>query len=142
MGRSTGINIRTSLFLIFINELPEIFKQTNEVQNDDKEIIIYADDNTPTTSEKSPINLQTNIEKIGTEVTDWFLKNEMICSLEKTKLLIIGTKSNRKSKLEKDNMKIKIKVCGEEIRESNSENLLGLVINKNYALVATRFIEN
>ena len=53
----------------------------------------------------------------------------MVCSSDKTRLSIIGTKANRKSKLENDNIKIKIRVCGDTIEESQSEKLLGLIVN-------------
>ena len=50
----------------------------------------------------------------------------MITSGDKTKLLIIGKKSNRANKI---NDSLKISVCGEYVFESQSERLLGLVIN-------------
>ena len=53
----------------------------------------------------------------------------MICSSEKTKLLVIGTHANRLDKLTRNDMSLKIKVCGEDISESKSEKLLGVVIN-------------
>ena len=61
--------------------------------------------------------------------SNWFSKNDMICSSDKTKLLIIGTKKNRKTKLENHNLTLKVNICGEEKQESTSEKLLGLVIN-------------
>ena len=42
---------------------------------------------------------------------------------------MIGTRANRKIKLEDKNLKLKIKISGEEIEESKSEKLLGVVIN-------------
>ena len=74
---------------------------------------------------------ERNIQKEGDKIVNWFDKNDMICSGDKTKLLIVGTRANRKSKLENRNISLKVDICGDEIKESNSEKLLGVVINNN-----------
>lgn len=53
----------------------------------------------------------------------------MVCSSDKTKLLIIGTKRNRINKLENNNTKLNINICGEQKEESESEKLLGVIVN-------------
>ena len=53
----------------------------------------------------------------------------MVCSSEKTKLLIIGTNANRKLKLDRFNKKLRINICGELKEESESEKLLGVLVN-------------
>ena len=58
----------------------------------------------------------------------WIMDNKLVCSGEKTKLLIIGT-TEQKKKLKNDNIKIQIDVCGEVVEETESEKLLGLIIN-------------
>ena len=52
-----------------------------------------------------------------------------MCSGSKTKLLVVGTKELRKSKLAGINKKIEIEVDGHKVQESQSERLLGLIIN-------------
>ena len=52
-----------------------------------------------------------------------------MCSGSKTKLLVVGTKELRKSKLASKNIKIEIEVDGHRVTESQSERLLGIVIN-------------
>jgi hypothetical protein len=64
-------------------------------------------------------------------VTKWFNKNDMICSSDKTKLLIVGTRSNRLSKLSNQNLSLKVHVCGETKQETTSEKLLGVIVNNN-----------
>ena len=114
-----------------MNELPDIVKDIPDdtLGDNDEDIVIYADDNTPITSDKDPLALQTEIQDEADCVTTWFSKNDMICSSEKTKLLVIGTAANRKSKLENDNLALKVNVCGVEKCESPSEKLLGVLVN-------------
>ena len=61
----------------------------------------YADDNTPTTADKDPEKLQKKVQSEADLVTGWFSYNRMVCSGDKTKLLIIGTGANRADKLER-----------------------------------------
>ena len=63
--------------------------------------------------------------------------NDMICSAEKTKVLFVGTFANRRSKIHQNNLNMDINICDENIKESSSEKLLGLILNntltwKNY----------
>ena len=53
----------------------------------------------------------------------------MFCSGDKTKLLIVGTHANRRSKLEKDDLKLQINICNEQIEETKSEKMLGVIVN-------------
>ena len=119
------------LFLFFLNELPDIVKETpgDTLDDNDSEIVIYADDNTPMTSDKDPLALQTKIQDEANCVTNWFSKNDMICSSEKTKLLVIGTAANLKSKIKNQNLALEVNVCGVEKAESSSEKLLGVLVN-------------
>ena len=58
--------------------------------------------------------------------TDWVHDNKLVCSGSKTRLLVIGTKELRRSKL---NAKMGIRVAGHYVEETQSEKLLGLMIN-------------
>ena len=53
----------------------------------------------------------------------------MVCSSDKTKLLIMATYKNRYQKLSLENKELSVKVCGETKSESVSEKLLGITVN-------------
>ena len=53
----------------------------------------------------------------------------MACSVSNTKLLIVGTKELRRTKLNNNNITIKINIDGHQVEESESERLLGVIIN-------------
>ena len=110
------------LFLIFQNDFPE--------NNDDEpgESVLYADDDTDIVSDKDPEILRQKIQNKADKSTEWYQDNGMICSGDKTKLLIMSTKELRSSKLTTIDRSIDIKVCNKAVKESVSERLLGLTV--------------
>ena len=108
------------LFLIFQNDFPE--------NSNDGESVLYADDDTDTLSDPDPENLKKRLQEKANRSTAWYRDNGMVCSGDKTKLLILGTKELRKSRLISRNKSINITVCNNDVKESVSERLLGLEI--------------
>ena len=66
--------------------------------------------------------LERKIQAEANLVTNWFSRNDMICSSEKTKLLIIGKSAGRQSKIENQQLELSVNVCGEQKFESSSES--------------------
>ena len=85
---------------------------------------MYADDNTPFTA-----ILQRKIQHEATSVSNWFLKNDMVVSGEKTKLMTVTTEANRASKLTPGDIILHVNVCGDLKHETKSEKLLGITMN-------------
>ena len=92
-------------------------------------IIVFADDNTPTSSHELLETLMERMQSNCNEVTSWFSKNKMVCSGDKTKLLIVCTKANRYHNIDKHIFVPQLQICGKTITESKSEKLLGILIN-------------
>ena len=62
--------------------------------------VLYADDNTGHVTSKYPEALVRKIQQQADKSTDWVKDNKMVCSGEKTKLLIIGTKDQKRNLIE------------------------------------------
>ena len=69
------------------------------------------------------------LQQEADSVTNWFEKNDMVISSEKTKLMIVTTDANRATKLTPLGTKFSVSVCNEVKDETNSEKLLGVVMN-------------
>ena len=97
--------------------------------SDEGHDILYADDDTSTVSDADPDNLEHKIQEKANSATQWIQDNRMICSGEKTKLLVVGTKELRRVRLQAHNKVLSVSVCGQEILETKDEKLLGIIIS-------------
>ena len=91
--------------------------------------MLYADDDTDNIREADPDILKAKVQTEADLSTDWVHDNKLVCSGEKTKLLIIGTPELKKSRITTKNISFQITVAGHEVTDSSSEKLLGMVIN-------------
>ena len=90
------------------------------------ESVVYVDDDSDTVHAKDPAELRNLIEKEAGNSADWLADNRLCVAGAKSKLMIIGTKQLRASKITE---KAKIVIDGREVVETDSEKLLGVVIN-------------
>ena len=87
---------------------------------------MYVDDNTDVVHSSDPHMLKQKIQHEADCSANWLADNWMCVSGDKSKLLIMGTKKLRASKLGEP---FKMVVDNREVKETKSEKLLGVIIN-------------
>ena len=106
------------IFIIFSNDFPE--------SSTEGESVMYVDDNTDVVHDSDPHLLKQKIQHQADCSANWLADNRMCVSGDKTKLLIMGTKKLKTTRLREP---IKIVVDNREVKETRSEKLLGVTIN-------------
>ena len=115
-----------------MNELPEVIKIKDDEDNkaDTKdEVVVYADDTTSTTADSNPEVLIQKIQSHAEILPAWFKDNDLFVSGEKTKMMVVATAANRAINITDAGLSISIEVCNETVKETESEKLLGLIVN-------------
>ena len=90
------------------------------------EAVVYVDDDSDSVHHADPAALRELIQQEAKNSADWLTDNRLCVAGDKSKLMVIGTRKLRTQKLHEE---MQIEVDGKEITESESEKLLGVVIN-------------
>ena len=90
------------------------------------ESVKYVDDDSDTVSAKDPDQLRYLIEREAGNSAQWLRDSRLCVAGDKSKLLVVGTRQLRASRVTHD---MQIVVDNKEILESKSEKLLGILMN-------------
>jgi hypothetical protein len=88
------------LFLIYMNDFPE--------HSDLGQNILYADDDSEIVTDKNPDDLEEKFQNQADSSVQWIQDYKMLVSGDKTKLLLIGTRGLKLSKLEDRVLRVKV----------------------------------
>ena len=86
-GVPQGSILGPILFICFVNDLPEIFKNCK--------ILSYADDTQILVSAKTAKEVKLQIEELIEKAQQWYTKNSLLNNATKTEVMIISKKKNK-----------------------------------------------
>ena len=122
-GAPQGSVLAGLIFLIYSNDFP--------VSSTLGESIVYVDDNTDIVCDAKPNFLQSKIQRKAEDSSAWLLDNRMCVAGAKSKLLIVGSRQQKIASKEEINQ-FRVNIDGQEIYETKSEKVLGLVLSNDF----------
>ena len=119
-GVPQGSVLGPILFLLYINDLPDVLEETS--------IDIFADDSTISIPNRDISTIRSSLQKDLINVQNWCILNRMILNSQKTKVMYLSTKSKNTSILSTD---CSISINNNLLEICESEKLLDVTVDCN-----------
>ena len=103
-------------FLLYINDLPTVTAESAK-------LVLYADDTSFIITNPSPIEFADKLNKVFSNVNEWFRNNLLFLNFNKTTYLQFRTKDSQK-------LSSNIKLLNNQITNSTNTKFLGLTIEE------------
>ena len=114
-GVPQGSILGPLLFLLYINDLPNILKH---------QCILFADDTTIIVKCQDKSSFEDNINNTVKQVINWLNHNNLQINLSKTKMIQFKT-------YQSESIPLKINYCNEKVEEVDDTKFLGIMLDKN-----------
>lgn len=114
LGVPQGSVLGPLLFIIYINDLPQVTEHP---------MVLFADDSTVLFKDDKESNYENNINNTLTDIIHWLNNNKLLINLGKTKIMTFKQRINNKT--------IDIKYNDNKIEETEVTKFLGLYIDRN-----------
>ena len=117
-GAPQGSVLAGLFHVIHSNDLPDCHQEG--------ESVVYVDDDTDSVHSGNPEHLVEKLQREVNNTVSWLKDNRLCVAGDKSKLLVVGTPELRTARLTDQ---LSIEVDGQQVIETGSERLLGVVVN-------------